>query len=107
MLSEGLLFAFITLKIGGKGNIQCLSKVYRKQRQDYQWRHTIDNLRCQEKSGVRLFGKLRHLKVAIYKGELRYPYTGPDNMHVHKRPEKILSFNFRMILMIRTYSAHW
>lgn len=98
---------FLTLKTGGKGNIQCLSKVYRKQRQEYQWRHTIDCLRCQEESGVRLFGKLRHLKVAIYKGELRYLYTGPDNMHVHKRPEKILSCNFSIIPMIKACPAHW
>lgn len=106
MLSEGLLFVFSNFEDRWERQHTVLEQSLQKAETRLSV-EAYNRLRCQEESGVRLFEKLRHLKVAIYKGELRYLYTGPDNMHVHKRPRKILSFNFRIIPMIKACPAHW
>jgi hypothetical protein len=54
-------------------------------------------------SGVRLFGKLRHSKAAAYTKRLRKPYENPGKMNSQKRPEKILRFHLRLILVLREY----
>lgn len=58
---------------------------------DYRYRSTIECLRSQEEAGVSLFGKLRHLRTAMYMGgKIKSIHTGSDKMNAHKRPKKDL-----------------
>lgn len=64
---------------------------------DSWWRHVVDQFKDARKTSMRLFGKLRHLKAAIYKGKFKNPHTGPRKMHIQKKPEKTLSLYLKLI----------
>ena len=73
---------------------------------DYGWIHVKDNLRPQAEARMRLLGKLRYSKTAVYVGELKKPHTGPGKTHAQKRPEKTLSFHLGLIPRPRAYPAN-